>query len=130
MVVGHLCRGAAGPWLRPGFRPRRSIGGGLHLAVVGHGGGRRRTAGPSMPAVIWMDSRGNKAIRRVAGGPVNVLGYDPRKILRWVQVTGGAPGLSGKDPVVPHPVHPRRLPRRLPATRPPSSSRSTTSTSA
>ena len=46
-----------------------------------------------------MDSRGNQAIRRVAGGPVNVLGYDPRKILRWVQVTGGAPGLSGKDPV-------------------------------
>ncbi len=54
---------------------------------------------PLMPAVIWMDSRGNKAIRKAAGGPVNVLGYDPRKIVRWVQVTGGAPGLSGKDPV-------------------------------
>jgi len=54
---------------------------------------------PLMRAVIWMDSRGNKAIRQVAGGPLNVLGYDPRKILRWVQVTGGAPGLSGKDPV-------------------------------
>lgn len=54
---------------------------------------------PLMRAVIWMDSRGNRAIRRVAGGPVNVLGYDPRKILRWIQVTGGAPGLSGKDPV-------------------------------
>jgi xylulokinase len=54
---------------------------------------------PLMRAVIWMDSRGNHAIRRVAGGPVNLLGYDPRKLLRWVQVTGGAPGLSGKDPV-------------------------------
>jgi xylulokinase len=54
---------------------------------------------PLMRAVIWMDSRGNRAIRKVAGGTVNVLGYDPRKILRWVQVTGGAPGLSGKDPV-------------------------------
>ncbi len=54
---------------------------------------------PLMRAVIWMDSRGNRAIRRVAGGPVNVLGYDPRKLLRWVQVTGGAPGLSGKDPI-------------------------------
>ncbi len=32
------------------------------------------------------------------GGPVNVLGYDPRKILRFIQLTGGAPGLSGKDP--------------------------------
>lgn len=50
-------------------------------------------------AVIWMDSRGHEDIRAVAGGPVNVLGYDPRKLLRWVQVTGGAPGLSGKDPV-------------------------------
>jgi xylulokinase len=54
---------------------------------------------PLMRAVIWMDSRGNKAIRQVAGGPLNLLGFDPRKLLRWVQVTGGAPGLSGKDPV-------------------------------
>jgi len=52
-----------------------------------------------MRAVIWMDSRGNAAIRQAAGGSLNVLGYDPRKLLRWVQVTGGAPGLSGKDPV-------------------------------
>jgi xylulokinase len=53
---------------------------------------------PLMRAVIWLDSRGNKAIRKVAGGPVNVLGYDPRKLVRWVRTTGGAPGLSGKDP--------------------------------
>ncbi len=52
-----------------------------------------------MRAVIWMDSRGNDAIRNVVGGSVNVLGYDPRKLMRWVQITGGAPGLSGKDPV-------------------------------
>ena len=57
------------------------------------------TGTPLMRAVIWMDSRGNAAIRQVAGGSVNVLGYDPRKLMRWVQVTGGAPGLSGKDPV-------------------------------
>ena len=54
---------------------------------------------PLRRAIIWMDSRGNRAIRAAAGGPVKVLGYDPRKILRWVRVTGGAPGLSGKDPV-------------------------------
>ena len=52
-----------------------------------------------MRAIIWMDSRGNTAIRKVAGGTVNVLGYDPRKLMRWVRSTGGAPGLSGKDPV-------------------------------
>lgn len=54
---------------------------------------------PLMRAIIWMDSRGNRAIRAAAGGRVKVLGYDPRKILRWVRITGGAPGLSGKDPV-------------------------------
>ena len=54
---------------------------------------------PLMRAIIWMDSRGNRAIRAAAGGPVSVLGYDPRKIIRWVRITGGAPGLSGKDPV-------------------------------
>jgi xylulokinase len=50
------------------------------------------------PAVIWMDSRGAEAIRRQTRGPVSVLGYDVRKLQRWVRLTGGAPGHSGKDP--------------------------------
>ncbi|MHB8438794.1 MAG: xylulokinase [Acidimicrobiales bacterium] len=54
---------------------------------------------PLRPAVIWMDSRGAPDIARQAGGPVSVLGYDVRKIQRWVRLTGGAPGHSGKDPV-------------------------------
>ncbi|HUI04290.1 MAG TPA: FGGY-family carbohydrate kinase [Acidimicrobiales bacterium] len=53
---------------------------------------------PLRPAVIWMDSRGSAAIRRQVSGTVNVLGYDVRKIQRWVRLTGGAPGQSGKDP--------------------------------
>jgi len=53
---------------------------------------------PLMRSIIWMDSRGNRAIRKAAGGPVNVLGYDPRKIAKWIRMTGGAPALSGKDP--------------------------------
>ena len=54
---------------------------------------------PLMRAVIWMDSRGNRAIRKAAGGPVTVLGYGPAKLARWLWLTGGAPGMSGKDPV-------------------------------
>ena len=54
---------------------------------------------PLMRAVIWMDSRGNRAIRQAAGGPVTVLGYGPAKLARWLWLTGGAPGMSGKDPV-------------------------------
>lgn len=51
------------------------------------------------PAVIWMDSRGSSAIRKQASGVVNILGYDVRKLQRWIRLTGGAPGHSGKDPL-------------------------------
>ncbi|MGH9018260.1 MAG: xylulokinase [Acidimicrobiales bacterium] len=54
---------------------------------------------PLRPAVIWMDSRGSRAMRRQAGGAVKVMGYDVRKIQRWIRLTGGAPGQSGKDPL-------------------------------
>ncbi|HTZ07925.1 MAG TPA: FGGY-family carbohydrate kinase, partial [Acidimicrobiales bacterium] len=53
---------------------------------------------PLRPAVIWMDSRGASAIRRRLRGPVSVLGYDVHKLQRWIRLTGGAPGRSGKDP--------------------------------
>ena len=52
-----------------------------------------------MNAVLWMDMRGAKYVAKMAGGPIKIEGYDPRKLLRWIRLTGGAPGLSGKDPV-------------------------------
>ena len=54
---------------------------------------------PLCNSVIWMDSRGADALRTAAGGRVKVEGYDPRKLRRWLQLTGGAPSMSGKDPV-------------------------------
>jgi xylulokinase len=56
-------------------------------------------ANPLRPAIIWMDSRGAEPMRRQVRGRVNVLGYGLGSVLRFVRVTGGAPGLSGKDPV-------------------------------
>ena len=50
-------------------------------------------------AIIWMDSRGAAAVREQVGGRLRVQGYDPRKLRRWIKLTGGAPSLSGKDPV-------------------------------
>jgi xylulokinase len=50
-------------------------------------------------AVIWMDSRGARYVDDLIGGPVRVLGYDPRKLARWIRLTGGAPSGSGKDPI-------------------------------
>jgi len=54
---------------------------------------------PLCNSVIWMDSRGAGDIARIVGGPVKVQGYDPRKLRRWISLTGGVPSLSGKDPI-------------------------------
>ncbi len=54
---------------------------------------------PLMNAVIWLDMRGAKYVAKMAGGPIKIEGYSPLKLLRWIRMTGGAPGLSGKDPV-------------------------------
>ncbi len=58
-----------------------------------------RDGKPLMNAVIWMDMRGAKYVAEMAGGPLKIVGYDPLKLWRWIRFTGGAPGLSGKDPV-------------------------------
>lgn len=51
-----------------------------------------------MNSLIWMDARGAEYMPAVTGGAVTVQGYEPRKITRWIKVSGGAPGHSGKDP--------------------------------
>ncbi len=51
------------------------------------------------PAIIWMDSRGARAVRETVRGTLNVQGYSAPKLARWVRRTGGIPSLSGKDPV-------------------------------
>lgn len=50
-------------------------------------------------AIIWMDHRGAPYMAKLLGGPVRFQGYDPRKIARWIRLTGGAPTKSGKDPI-------------------------------
>ena len=46
-----------------------------------------------------MDSRGAYAVREKVRGTVNIQGYSPSKLARWVRKTGAIPSLSGKDPV-------------------------------
>lgn len=50
-------------------------------------------------AVIWMDSRGAKHIKKLVDGPIKISGYNIFKVLKWIRLTNGAPGLSGKDPI-------------------------------
>ena len=54
---------------------------------------------PLMNAITWLDMRGAKYVAQMAGGPIKIEGYDPFKLLRWIRMTGGAPALTGKDPV-------------------------------
>ena len=53
---------------------------------------------PLMNAILWMDMRGAEQLRSITRGVINVAGYDARKLLRWIRLTGGAPSLTGKDP--------------------------------
>ena len=58
-----------------------------------------RDGTPLTRALLWMDMRGQHAVRRQVGGRLpRVAGYDPLKLWRWLRLTGGAPALSGKDP--------------------------------
>lgn len=54
---------------------------------------------PQGRALIWLDHRGAAEVQRVMGGPVRVVGYGVGKAVRWVRLTGGAPGKGGKDPI-------------------------------
>lgn len=52
------------------------------------------------PALTWMDARGAQYSQKIAGGRFPVAGgYSPAVIGRWLTKTGGAPTLTGKDPV-------------------------------
>lgn len=53
---------------------------------------------PLMNAITWMDMRGAASLRKQVRGWVNLAGYDPLKLVRWLRLCGGAPALSGKDP--------------------------------
>jgi xylulokinase len=74
------------------------------VAVTGQWAGTVAVGADGEPlgdAITWMDARGGRYSRRVAGGRVRVRvgGYGPLEVARWVRHTGGAPSLSGRDPV-------------------------------
>jgi xylulokinase len=50
-------------------------------------------------AIIWLDHRGASHIADTIGGPIRFEGYGIGKVIRWIRLTGGAPGKSGKDPI-------------------------------
>ncbi len=54
---------------------------------------------PVGSCMLWADTRGGRFSAKAMGGPVSLFGYSPGNILRWVQLTGGAPSPHGADPL-------------------------------
>jgi xylulokinase len=48
--------------------------------------------------ILWMDMRGASHLKKQLSGLINIDGADLFKVLRFVNLTGGMPNLSGKDP--------------------------------
>lgn len=57
-----------------------------------------RNGNALMNCVMWMDMRGAKHLKKITGGFPEVAGYGAAKLARWINLTGGAPSLTGKDP--------------------------------
>ena len=54
---------------------------------------------PVSDCLLWSDTRGGRFYAKAVGGPVALFGYSPGNILRWVQLTGGAPSPIGAEPL-------------------------------
>jgi len=51
------------------------------------------------PNITWLDSRSAEIIREVLWTPPRVQGYNILKLLRFLRITGGAPGHTGKEQI-------------------------------
>ncbi len=49
--------------------------------------------------LLWADTRGGRFSAKAMGGTVSLFGYSPGNMLRWIQLTGGAPSPNGADPL-------------------------------
>lgn len=57
-----------------------------------------RQGEPIGRAFSWLDARGAQALaRRTRGRWLNIEGYGPLKLWRWLHLTGGAPSTTGRD---------------------------------
>ncbi len=54
---------------------------------------------PAGDCLLWADTRGGRFSSKAMGGPLSLFGYSPGNMLRWIQITGGAPSPSGADPL-------------------------------
>lgn len=53
---------------------------------------------PLYNCILWMDMRGEKALKKQFKGFINYNGVSISQVIRWIKLTGGMPSLTGKDP--------------------------------
>ena len=74
----------------------------LHaVAITGQWGSTVPVDAEGQPVgdvLLWADTRAERHMRDVIGGPITYQGFAPLKVARWVRRTGGAPTPSGADP--------------------------------
>ncbi|MEO9007923.1 MAG: FGGY family carbohydrate kinase, partial [Candidatus Dormibacter sp.] len=51
------------------------------------------------PCMLWSDTRGGRFSAKAMGGPIALFGFSPGNMVRWIQLTGGAPSPNGADPL-------------------------------
>jgi len=54
---------------------------------------------PLMRAISWLDVRAASLIQKKLGGLIKISGFGITKLLKFLKITGGAPGTNGKDPI-------------------------------
>jgi xylulokinase len=54
---------------------------------------------PLMRCISWLDTRASSITRKFTRGLIKIAGFGLRKLLMFIKVTGGAPGINGKDPI-------------------------------
>jgi xylulokinase len=52
---------------------------------------------PLMNCLTWLDTRAAEIARKIVGG--RLFKYNLISMLRFIRITGGGPGLAGKDPI-------------------------------
>jgi xylulokinase len=58
-----------------------------------------RDGNPLMRSINWLDTRASAITHKFSKGIIKISGFGLRNLLLFLKVTGGAPGINGKDPI-------------------------------
>lgn len=54
---------------------------------------------PLMRCINWLDTRAASIAKKFRKGLIKISGFGLKNLLMFIKITGGAPGLNGKDPI-------------------------------